>query len=126
MIASVQSVALTGLAGEIITIEVDIADGLPTFLLLGMPDSSLHESRDRVRSALVNCGFQWPQSRVTVSLTPAGIPKRGSSFDLPIAVAILIAQGVISQESVERQLFLGELSLDGRVRASRGLVAALI
>ncbi len=126
MIASVQSVALTGLAGEIITIEVDIADGLPTFLLLGMPDSSLHESRDRVRSALVNCGFQWPQSRVTVSLTPAGIPKRGSSFDLPIAVAILIAQGVISQESVEGRLFLGELSLDGRVRASRGLVAALI
>lgn len=120
------SIVLTGLAGEVITIEVDIADGLPAFLLLGMPDSSLHESRDRVRSALVNSGFQWPQSRVTVSLTPAGIPKRGSSLDLPIAVAILIAQGVISQESVSGRLLLGELSLDGRVRASRGLVAAMI
>jgi magnesium chelatase family protein len=126
VIASVNSIALTGLAGEVITIEVDIADGLPAFLLLGMPDSSLHESRDRVRSALVNSGCNWPQSRVTVSLSPAGIPRRGSSFDLPIAVAILIAQGVIPQESVAGRLLLGELSLDGRVRASRGLIAAMI
>jgi len=126
VIATVRSLVLTGLAGEVMTIEVDIQDGLPAFLLLGLPDSSLQESRDRVRSALVNSGFQWPQSRVTVSLTPAGIPKRGSSFDLPIAVAILIAQGVIPQESVAGRLLLGELSLDGRVRSSRGLVASMI
>ena len=126
MIAQVHSVVLNGLKGEMITIEVDIADGLPAFVLLGLPDASLHESRDRVRSALINSGFSWPQSRITVSLIPATIPKRGSNFDLPIAVAILIALGKITQESVTQIAILGELSLDGRIRAGRGVLASLI
>ena len=126
MIALVQSLALRGIEGEVITVEVDIAEGLPSFSLLGLPDSALYESKERVRSALINSGFQWPQARITVSLTPAWLPKRGSSFDLPIAIAILIAQGKIPAKAVVDRVFLGELSLDGRIRSSRGVIPALL
>ena len=84
-----------GLAGTLVQIEVDISDGLPHYSLLGLPDLALMESRDRVRSALVNSQEKWPNKKVTVSLSPAWLPKSGSNFDLPIAVAILAAQEVI-------------------------------
>lgn len=126
MIGRTQSIALTGVDGEIVTIEVDISPGIPAFTLLGLPDSALQESRDRVRSALTNSGFPWPQARITVSLSPAWLPKTGSGFDLGIALAILIADGKVDQSLVDDLVILGELSLDGRLRPSRGVVPALL
>lgn len=126
MIGRTLSIALNGVEGEIVNIEVDISPGIPTFTLLGLPDSALQESRDRVRSALTNSGFLWPQARITVSLSPAWLPKTGSGFDLGIALAILIADGRVDQSLVDGIVFIGELSLDGRVRPSRGVVPALL
>ena len=119
-------VALLGLSGSVVTVEVDIADGIPMYCLLGLPDAALNESRDRVRAALVNCGESWPNRKVTVSLSPAWLPKSGSSFDLSIALAILIAQGSIAQEPFKQTLVLGELALDGRIRAVPGVLPSLI
>jgi magnesium chelatase family protein len=119
-------VALLGLSGSVVTVEVDIADGIPMYCLLGLPDAALNESRDRVRAALVNCGESWPNRKVTVCLSPAWLPKSGSSFDLSIALAILIAQGSIAQEPLSQTLVLGELALDGRIRAVRGVLPSLI
>ena len=126
MIGRTQSVALHGIDGEIVTVEVDIAPGIPSFTLLGLPDSALSESRERVRSALANSGYLWPQARITVSLSPAWLPKTGSGFDLPIAIAILVADGKLDGELTEGLLLLGELSLDGRIRPARGIVPALL
>jgi len=119
-------VALLGLSGSVVTVEVDIADGIPMYSLLGLPDAALNESRDRVRAALVNCGESWPNKKVTVSLSPAWLPKSGSSFDLSIALAILIAQGSIAQEPFRQTLVLGELALAGKIRAVRGVLPSLI
>ena len=93
-----QSVALLGLDGAVVTIEVDIADGIPMYSLLGLPDAALSESRDRVRAALINTNEIWPNRKVTVSLSPAWLPKSGSSFDLSIALAILIAHQALPQD----------------------------
>lgn len=98
-------VSLIGLAGTLVQIEVDISDGLPHYSLLGLPDLALMESRDRVRSALVNSQEIWPNKKVTVSLSPAWLPKSGSNFDLPIAVAILAAQEVIPAQRLHRSVF---------------------
>jgi magnesium chelatase family protein len=121
-----QSVALLGLDGAVVTIEVDISDGIPMYSLLGLPDAALNESRDRVRAALVNTNESWPNRKVTVSLSPAWLPKSGSSFDLSIALAILIAQQALPQEPLNEVLVLGELALDGKIRSVRGVLPALI
>jgi magnesium chelatase family protein len=115
-----------GLEGHLIRVEVDIADGLPNYTLLGLPDTALTESRDRVRSALVNSQEGWPNKKVTVSLSPAWLPKGGSGFDLPIAIALLSAQQLIPQERLVDSLFIGELALDGSVRGVRGVLPSLI
>lgn len=120
------SVALLGLEGHLVTVEVDIADGLPAYVLLGLPDAALTESRDRVRSAMVNCTENWPNRKVTVSLSPAWLPKSGSSFDLPIAIALLAAQQVIPFERSQDVVYLGELALDGHIRGVRGILPSLI
>ena len=120
------TISLAGLSGTIVTVEVDIADGLPGYSLLGLPDAALHESRERVRSTLVNNGEPWPNKKVTVSLSPAWLHKSGSGFDLAIAIALLTAQGAISISKVEGVLFLGELSLDGTLRGIRGVLPSLI
>ena len=125
-IGMTHSVALQGLAGNLIEIEVDIADGIPGFTLLGLPDAALSESRDRVRAALSNCQEPWPNKKVTVSLSPAWLPKSGSGFDLSIAIALLIAQHSLPQEPFHDTIILGELSLDGKVRAIQGVLPALI
>jgi magnesium chelatase family protein len=119
-------VALMGLDGHIVGVEVDIADGIPGYTLLGLPDAALTESRDRVRSALVNCSESWPNRKVTVSLSPAWLPKSGPGFDLPIAIALLAAQQGIPLEWTREVLYLGELALDGRIRAVRGVLPSLI
>ncbi len=119
-------VALLGLEGYLISVDVDIADGLPGYTLLGLPDAALVESRDRVRSALVNCNESWPNRKVTVSLSPAWLPKSGPGFDLPIAISLLAAQGLIPQENNHERIFLGELALDGQIRFVRGVLPSLI
>lgn len=123
-LASTKAIALSGLSGEVITVEVDIADGIPGFTLLGLPDAALNESRDRVRAALVNSGLPWPNKKVTIALLPAWLPKTGSGFDLPIAMGILAAQAIVGE--IGDLLFVGELSLDGKLRQTRGVLPSLI
>lgn len=125
-LARIRTLALVGLEGHVIDIEVDISDGLPVYTLLGLPDTALSESRDRVRSAMVNSGFTWPNRRVTVSLSPAWLPKKGSNFDLPIAIALLVATGEIAQEKCDGIIFVGELGLDGALRFVRGVLPILL
>ena len=125
-LAKVQSISLQGLVGSLIDIEVDIADGIPMYSLLGLPDASLQESRDRVRAALVNSGQKWPNKKVTVSLSPAWMPKSGPGFDCAIALAILIAEGALPQGPLTETVILGELSLDGVIKPVRGVLPALI
>jgi magnesium chelatase family protein len=114
------------LQGDVVRVEVDIADGLPGYALLGLPDASLIESRDRVRSAIVNCAENWPNRKVTVSLSPAWLPKSGSGFDLPIAIALLAAQQKIPEERMAETVFIGELGLDGTIRGIPGVLPSLI
>lgn len=120
------SIALVGLTGHVVNVEVDIADGLPGYTLLGLPDTALTESRDRIRSALVNSGEVWPNKKVIVSLSPAWMHKSGSGFDLPIAISLLIASGVIPSERSSEIVYIGELALDGRIRSVRGVLPSLI
>ncbi|MDR1633478.1 MAG: YifB family Mg chelatase-like AAA ATPase [Bifidobacteriaceae bacterium] len=116
------AVALTGLDGHIVDVEVLTQSGLPAFVLVGLPDTAVGESRDRVRAALASSGFGFPNCRVTVNLSPAYLPKTGTGFDLGIAVAALIAMGQIDQEAQAGTVYLGELSLDGRIRTMRGIL----
>jgi magnesium chelatase family protein len=125
-LSKVRSLALLGLVGHIVDVEVDISDGLPGYILLGLPDAALSESRERVRSALVNSGLPWPNKKVTISLSPAWLPKSGSHFDLPIALGLLAAQGVITSDFPESLITMGELGLDGTLRFVRGVLPTLI
>ena len=122
----INSVALLGLSGTAIEIEVDISDGLPNYTLLGLPDSALLEARDRVRSALQNSGYSWPNRKITISLSPAWLPKSGSNFDLPIAIGLLLSSRAIADTDFSKDLFLGELGLNGQLRSVRGVLPALL
>jgi magnesium chelatase family protein len=123
-IATTTAIALNGINGEVVTVEVDISDGLPGFSLLGLPDTTLVESRERVRAAIINSGQNWPHRKVTISLLPAWLPKSGSSFDLPIAMGILAAAEPIPD--ISQIVFIGELSLEGNLRITRGVLPSLI
>jgi magnesium chelatase family protein len=119
-------VALVGVDGHLVEVEADLGTGVPSYSLVGLPDTSLTESRDRVRAAMTNSEQHWPATkRVTVNLSPASLPKRGSSFDMAIAAAILAAQGVVPQHAFDDAVLLGELGLDGRVRPVRGVLPAV-
>ena len=122
----IKGVALQGLLGSVIDIECDIADGIPMYSLLGLPDTSLQESRDRVRAALTNTGQRWPNKKVTVSLSPAWLPKSGPGFDLAIALSLLVADGTLPQAPLDGAVILGELALDGGIRSVRGVLPSLI
>src|SRR5215213_4176816 len=122
MLARVRSAAVFGVDASPVTIEVDIAFGLPGLTIVGLPDTSVRESRDRIRSAIRNSGFEFPVHRITVNLAPADVRKAGASFDLPIAVGVLAASGVIARRDVDDVLVLGELSLDGGILAARGVL----
>src|SRR5262249_44379300 len=113
-----------GVEGHPVEIESDIENGLPGLLLVGLPDTALREARDRIRAAIINSGEQWPQRRITVGLSPASLPKRGSGFDAGIAVSILAAAGTVPVAAIEGVTFLGELGLDGRLRPVRGVLPA--
>ena len=123
MLAKVFGAALVGLDAHLVEVEVDIAGGLPQFSVVGLPDATVRESRDRVRSALKNTGFHFPAKKITVNLAPADIKKEGAGLDLPIAVAILVAEEVISIEAVAGCVFVGELSLDGRIKPIPGALS---
>ncbi|MEE8421148.1 MAG: YifB family Mg chelatase-like AAA ATPase [Dehalococcoidia bacterium] len=120
-LASVRSGALTGIDGIPVDVEVDISSGLPAFNIVGLPDAAVQEARERVRSAIRNAGFEFPLRRITVNLAPADVPKQGPIYDLPIAVAILVASGQIADRFAETML-LGELSLDGHLRHANGVL----
>ena len=120
MLAKVLSAGLHGLQGYLVEVEVDIGGGLPQFSIVGLPDATVRESRDRVRAALKNTGFSFPPKKITVNLAPAGIKKEGSGSDLAIAIAILLAEQVLTPDMVNGNVFLGELSLDGRVKSIHG------
>jgi magnesium chelatase family protein len=124
-LARTRSVALVGVEGHPVEIEADIENGLVALLLVGLPDTALREARDRIRAAIINSGEAWPQRRITVGLSPASLPKRGSGFDLGIAIAILAAAGAVPGAVPDGVVFLGELGLDGRLRPVRGVLPAV-
>lgn len=119
-LAKVYSRARLGLESPLVTVEVHISNGLPAFSIVGLPETSVKESKDRVRSALINCGYEFPAKRITVNLAPADLPKEGGRFDLPIAVGILAASDQIPSTDLEEYEFVGELALSGELRAIIG------
>ncbi|MFH1281195.1 MAG: YifB family Mg chelatase-like AAA ATPase [Candidatus Omnitrophota bacterium] len=123
MISKIYSFGLIGLDAYPVEIEIDVANGLPTINLVGLADTAIKESKERVRSAIKNSGFEWPAKRITVSLAPSNIKKEGASFDLAIALGILAASGQINSGLLENYSFLGELSLDGQLRLVHGVLA---
>ncbi|MGN1126649.1 MAG: magnesium chelatase domain-containing protein, partial [Ruminococcus sp.] len=115
MVVSCKSLGIAGLESFVVTIEADIFSGFPAFEMVGLPDTAVKESRDRVRSAMVNCGFAFPDQRITVNLAPADIKKEGPLYDLPIMVALLLATRQLDAD-IKDSAFIGELSLGGDVR----------
>lgn len=122
-LAVLHSRALNGVEAPAVTVEVHLANGLPNFTIVGLPDTEVKEARDRVRAALLNCRFEFPARRVTVNLAPADLPKESGRFDLPIALGILAASGQLPTEALAQYEFAGELSLSGELRAVRGALA---
>lgn len=120
------SVALVGVDGVVVEVQADLEPGIAAFTLVGLPDKSLVESRDRVRAAVVNSGAEWPQKKLTVGLSPASVPKSGSGFDLAVACAVLGAAERIDPKEIADLVLIGELGLDGRVRPVRGILPAVL
>ncbi len=120
MLATVCSSAVVGIDAYVVEVEVDIAPGLPAFTTVGLPEASVKESRERVKSAIKNSGYPFPDDRITVNLAPANIKKEGTGFDLPMALGILAATGTLPASALAPFLFLGELSLDGRIKPVNG------
>src|SRR5258706_1176793 len=122
MLACLRTAALVGVDACAVNVEVNVSFGLPSFTMVGLPDASVRESRDRVRSAIRNSGFEFPPTKITVNLAPADVRKAGASFDLPIALGILAASGVVERRHVADLVLLGELSLDGSIHGTRGVL----
>ena len=125
-LARAWSVALRGVEGHVVEVEADIGGGLPGVHLVGLPDAALQESRDRVRAAVVNSGRNWPNERVVLALSPATLRKTGSGFDLALACGVLAAAGTVAQRALDGTVLVGELALDGRLRAVRGVLPCLL
>ncbi|MDD5128176.1 MAG: YifB family Mg chelatase-like AAA ATPase [Candidatus Omnitrophica bacterium] len=123
MISKTNSFGLLGLEAYPVEIEVDVTQGLPSVTLVGLTDTAIKESKERVRSAIKNSGFKWPAQRITVNLAPSDIKKEGACFDLAIALGILASSGQINPELLKNYVFLGELSLDGQIKPVRGVLA---
>ncbi len=126
MISFLHSVSVCGIGACLIDVEVDISSGLPVFSIVGLPDTAVKESRDRVVSAIKNSGFDFPAKKITVNLAPADIKKEGGLFDLPIALGILIASGSIKTKSLKKICAVGELSLDGKLRPVKGVLPIVL
>src|ERR1700710_1875341 len=122
-LAVLKSRALAGMHAPEVTVEVHLANGLPSFTIVGLPETEVKESKDRVRAALQNARFEFPARRITVNLAPADLPKESGRFDLPIALGILAASGQLPGESLAEYEFAGELALTGEMRPSGGALA---
>lgn len=118
--------AAIGIEAPLVSVEVHISNGLPALSLVGLPETTVKEARDRVRSAIINCGFTFPARRITVSLAPADLPKEGGRYDLPIAIAILAASEQIPADKLAQYEFLGELALTGALRGVQGAIPAAL
>lgn len=126
MLAKITSCSVLGIEGWLIQVEVDIANGLPMFSTVGLPDSTVRESKDRVKAAIKNCGYQFPAKKITVNLAPADIRKEGAGFDLPIAIGILEATEILCRKREGQYCIVGELSLDGGVHKVNGLLPMIL
>ncbi len=125
-LARTWSVGLAGVSGALVEVEVDMSAGVPGVVLVGLPDAVVRQSVDRVRAAVVNTGASWPMRRITIGLSPASMPKQGSGFDLALAAAVLAAAGTLPADAADGLVLLGELGLDGSVRAVRGVLPAVL
>ncbi len=125
MVARVMTSAVIGVNGSLVEVETDILNGLPSFTIVGLPDKAVEEARERVRSAIKNSGVDFPVKRITVNLAPSDLPKEGSSFDMPIAISILAASEQV-EGNIDDALFIGELSLNGTFRLTRGVLPAIL
>ena len=121
MLASLTSATVLGVGGQLVTVEVHISSGLPSYQVVGLPDAAVRESRERVRAALLSSELSWPRNRVTINLAPGGVRKTGAGLDLAVAVGIQIASEEIPAEALDKTAVLGELGLDGTVRHVPGL-----
>ena len=126
MFSKVKSFSLVGLEGILIDVEVDINKGLPSYDVVGLPDIAVKESKERVRSAIKNSGFSFPVNKITVNLAPASVKKAGPLFDLPIAMAILVSSSQLVSSKVKEFVIVGELGLDGKIKAVNGVLPILI
>ncbi|WP_457572827.1 magnesium chelatase domain-containing protein [Desulfolithobacter sp.] len=123
MLAKVLTCAVTGVEGRLVQVEVDLAQGLPGFSTVGLPEGAVREAKDRVRAAIRNGGYEFPIRRITVNLAPASVKKEGAGYDLPMALGILAASGQLPCDDLEQTAIIGELSLDGMVRPVRGVLS---
>ena len=126
MVATVATVAYLGLEARAVEVQVQLSAGLPAFVIVGLPDKAVAESRERVRAALSAIGLALPPKRITINLSPADLPKEGSHFDLPIALGLLAAIGATDAEGLSHFVAVGELGLDGRIAASPGVLLAAL
>lgn len=126
MSASAWSVALLGVSATLVEVEAAVGGGLPRSILVGLPDKALYEARDRCKAAVVGSGLGWPNQLLTINLTPAGLPKSGTHFDLAIIAAVLVAQGLAPAELTQGTVMVGEVTLDGRVQPVRGVLPAVL
>lgn len=126
MYSVVQTAVLLGIDARMVSVEADISNGLPMFEMVGLLASEVRESKERVRTALKNCGYELPIKRITVNLAPANVRKSGSGFDLPVAVAVLAAMGVFSTDELPKIFFSGEISLEGRIIGVNGVLPMAI
>jgi magnesium chelatase family protein len=122
VLATLRTATVFGVEAVPVHVEVDVSFGMPVFIMVGLPDASVRESRDRVRAAIRNCGFEFPSHRVTVNLAPADVRKAGAAFDLPIALGVLAASGLVRRRQVSDVVLIGELSLDGSIQRARGVL----
>lgn len=114
--------AQVGMQAPLVTVEVHLSNGLPSLSIVGLPEAAVKESKDRVRSAIINSGFEFPSKRITINLAPVDWPKEGGRFDLPIAIGVLIASHQIKADDIKHYEFAAELSLSGRLRAVKGIL----
>lgn len=125
-LARTWSVGLTGIVGQLVTVEADLAAGLPGTAVIGMPDQAIIQSRDRIRAAIVNSGHKWPDRRITLGLSPAALRKSGAGYDIALAIAVLAAAGTVPISAAGSTVLIGELGLDGTTRPVRGVLPALL
>ena len=126
MVNKVTTATVIGLDAYKITVEIDVINSLPGISIVGLPDTAVNEARDRVRSAIKNSGYTFPTKKVVINLAPADLKKNGTNFDLPIAVGILAEEEVIDSEKIKEYAFIGELSLDGKIRGVSGVLPIIL